>query len=73
MLNAFGISVAPILTALGVGSLAVALALQDSLTSFFAGFYVSLADQIRVSDYVRPESVSTVRLSRPETVRLTSR
>lgn len=56
LLNTLGISVTPILTALGVGGLAVALALQDTLSNFFAGFYVSLAGQIRVGDYVRLDS-----------------
>ncbi|MBI4455009.1 MAG: mechanosensitive ion channel family protein [Acidobacteria bacterium] len=56
ILNAFGISVTPILTALGVGGLAVALALQDTLTNLFAGFYLSLAGQIRVGDYIKLSS-----------------
>jgi len=56
LLNTFGVSITPILTALGVGGLAVALALQDTLTNFFAGFYVSLAGQIRVGDFVKLET-----------------
>ena len=56
LLNTFGISVTPILTALGVGGIAVALALQDTLSNFFAGFYVSLAGQVRVGDFVKLES-----------------
>lgn len=53
VLNGLGLSITPILTALGVGGLAVALALQDTLANLFAGFYVTLARQIRVGDYVR--------------------
>jgi small-conductance mechanosensitive channel len=53
LLNTLGISITPILTALGVGGLAVALALQDTLTNLFAGFYVSLAGQVRAGDYVK--------------------
>lgn len=56
VLNGLGLSITPILTALGVGGLAVALALQDTLTNLFAGFYVTLARQIRVGDYVRLDS-----------------
>jgi small-conductance mechanosensitive channel len=56
LLNMLGVSITPILTALGVGGLAVALALQDTLSNLFAGFYVSLAGQIRVNDYVKLES-----------------
>jgi small-conductance mechanosensitive channel len=53
LLSVLGIHVTPILTALGVGGLAVALALQDSLANLFAGLHL-LADQpIRVGDYVK--------------------
>lgn len=53
LLDTLQISVTPILTALGVGGLAVALALQDTLSNLFAGFYVSLAGQVRLGDYVK--------------------
>jgi small-conductance mechanosensitive channel len=53
LLNTLGISITPILTALGVGGLAVALALQDTLANLFAGFYISLAGQVRAGDYVK--------------------
>jgi small-conductance mechanosensitive channel len=53
LLNGLGISVTPILTALGVGGLAVALALQDTLSNLFAGFYVAVARQVRPGDYIR--------------------
>jgi small-conductance mechanosensitive channel len=56
LLNLLGVSITPIVTALGVGGLAVALALQDTLSNLFAGFYVSLAGQIRVNDYVKLDS-----------------
>jgi small-conductance mechanosensitive channel len=56
LLNQFGVSIAPILGALGVGGLAVALALQDTLANLFAGFYVSMAGQLRVGDYIKLDS-----------------
>jgi small-conductance mechanosensitive channel len=56
VLNGLGISITPILTALGVGGLAVALALQDTLANVFAGLYVIAAGQIRLGDYVRLDS-----------------
>ncbi len=56
MLNHLGISITPILTALGVGGLAVALALQDTLSNLFAGFYVSVAGQVRLGDYIKLNS-----------------
>jgi small-conductance mechanosensitive channel len=56
LLNSLGVSITPILTALGVGGLAVALALQDTLANLFSGFYVSLAGHIRIGDYIRLDS-----------------
>lgn len=53
LLNQLGITVTPILTALGVGGLAVALALQDTLSNLFAGFYVAVAGQVRLGDYIK--------------------
>jgi len=56
ILNCLGISITPILATLGVGGLAAALALQDTLSNLFAGFHIVLARQIRVGDYVKLES-----------------
>ena len=53
ILNGLGISITPILATLGIGGLAVALALQDTLANLFAGIHINLARQIRVGDYVR--------------------
>ena len=53
VMNLFGISLAPILTALGVGGLAVALGLRDTLSNLFAGFYVSIAGQFDQGDFVK--------------------
>ena len=50
------ISLTPILTTLGVGGLAVALALQDTLSNLFAGFYVSVSGLVRIDDYIRLNS-----------------
>jgi small-conductance mechanosensitive channel len=44
------------LTALGVGGLAIALALQDTLANLFAGFYLTVAKQIRLGNYIRLSS-----------------
>jgi small-conductance mechanosensitive channel len=56
VLNGLGLSITPMLTALGVGGLAVALALQEPLANFFAGLFITLAGQLRVGDYVRLDS-----------------
>jgi len=54
-LDKIGIAIAPILTALGVGGLAVALALRDTLENLFAGFHVLASGQIKVGNYIRLE------------------
>jgi small-conductance mechanosensitive channel len=49
----FDLSLTPLLTTLGVGGIAVALALQDTLSNLFAGFYVSVSGLIRLGDYIK--------------------
>ncbi len=53
LLQTEGISIAPILTALGVGGLAVALAMQDTLSNLFAGVHILVQRQVRPGDFVR--------------------
>jgi len=48
-----GISIAPILTALGVGGMAVALGLQETLANIFSGLHLILSKQLRLGDYIR--------------------
>lgn len=57
-LDTIGVSITPILASLGVGSLAVALALQDTLGNLFAGFYLYFDQPVRVGDYVKLEDGS---------------
>jgi small-conductance mechanosensitive channel len=56
LLAHLGISIAPLLTALGVGGLAVALALQDTLANLFAGLHILVEKSIRVGDFIRLET-----------------
>jgi small-conductance mechanosensitive channel len=56
LLSSLGVSITPILTALGVGGLAVALALQETLSNFFAGVHLLLSRPIRVGDFVKLET-----------------
>ncbi len=53
LLRHLGISITPLVTALGVGGLAVALALQDTLGNLFGGFYITIAGQVRLGDYIK--------------------
>ena len=53
LLTALGVQITPLLTALGVGGLAVALALQDTLSNLFAGAHLLADKPIRVGDYVK--------------------
>lgn len=48
-----GLDITALLTGLGIGGLAVALALQDTLSNLFAGFQIILARQVRNGDFVR--------------------
>jgi small-conductance mechanosensitive channel len=55
-LTTLGVSITPLLTALGVGGLAVGLALKDTLENIFAGINVLMEKSIRVGDFIRLES-----------------
>lgn len=52
-LETLGVPVAPLLTTLGIGSLAVALALQDTLANFFAGLHLLADRPVRPGDYIK--------------------
>jgi small-conductance mechanosensitive channel len=56
ILQTLGISITPLITALGVGGIAVGLALQDSLANLFAGIHLLLSRQVRPGDFVRLSS-----------------
>jgi len=56
VLDSLGVSISPLLASLGIGSLAVALALQGTLSNFFAGLYILIDKPIKVGDYVQLES-----------------
>ncbi|MEW6095833.1 MAG: mechanosensitive ion channel family protein [bacterium] len=56
ILHSLGVSISPILAGLGIGGLAVALALQDTLSNLFSGLHIILSRQVRPGDYVRLES-----------------
>lgn len=56
LLQILGISITPVLTFLGVGGLAIGLALKDTLSNFFAGIQILTAGNVGTGDYVKLES-----------------
>ncbi len=52
VLNQFDIEIGPILASLGVAGLAVALALQDTLSNYFSGIIIAVDKPVRPGDYV---------------------
>lgn len=56
LLDSFGVSITPILASLGVGSLAIALALQPTLENFFAGVQLIVDKPIQVGQFIKLES-----------------
>ncbi|UZN23655.1 mechanosensitive ion channel [bacterium 3DAC] len=52
-LESVGISITPIITTLGIGGLAVALALQDILANLFSGMLLVISKDINVGDFIK--------------------
>ncbi|MDH4210746.1 MAG: mechanosensitive ion channel family protein [candidate division WOR-3 bacterium] len=56
ILQSVGVSITPLITALGVGGLAVALALQPTLSNLFAGVQIIVSKQLEPGDWVEIDS-----------------
>ncbi len=56
LLDSFGVSITPIIASLGIGSLAVALALQPTLENFFSGIQLIIDKPIQVGHFVKLET-----------------
>lgn len=56
LLAALDISIAPLIAALGVGGLAIGLALQPTLENLFGGIQVLLSRQVEPGDFIRLET-----------------
>ncbi len=52
VLDAYGVKVTTMIATLGIGGLALALALQETLSNLFAGMYITIANQIKVGDLI---------------------
>jgi small-conductance mechanosensitive channel len=59
VLDALGVSISPLLAGLGIGGLAVALALQPLLSNVFASSYVITDSSVAVGDYVEVDGGPT--------------
>jgi small-conductance mechanosensitive channel len=55
-LDSVGISIGPLLASLGIGSIAIALALQETVKNIFSGFFLIADKPLEVGDYVRLQS-----------------
>jgi len=51
--QSIGFPITPIITTLGVGTVVIGLALQDTLSNFLSGFYILVSKNIRVGDYIK--------------------
>ena len=65
LLSTLGISVTPLLTTMGLGGLAVAFGLRETLANLFSGMNFTLAGNINVGDFVKldPATRGTSRTS----------
>ena len=55
VLDRLGIEIGPFIAGLGIAGLAVALALQETLSNFFAGVYILADKPVKIGDYIRVE------------------
>jgi len=55
-LDNMGVTLTAVWTTLGVGSVAVALALQETLSNFFSGLYLLADRPVRPNDYIKLDS-----------------
>ena len=56
ILDSLNIAITPILTALGVGGLAISLALKDTLSDIFSGLHILLSGKVQPGDFAQLDS-----------------
>jgi len=56
LLDSLGVKITTLITALGIGSLAVALALQDTLSNLFAGIHILIDKPVQLGQFVKLDS-----------------
>jgi len=58
ILGQFGIEITTLVAALGIGGLAVALALQPTLANFFSGAHILMDKVVRIGDFVELDDIT---------------
>ncbi len=56
LLDSLGVKITTLITALGIGSLAVALALKDTLSNLFAGIHILIDRPVQIGQFVKLDS-----------------
>jgi len=56
LLDSLGVKITTLITALGIGSLAVALALKDTLSNLFAGIHILIDKPVQIGQFVKLDS-----------------
>lgn len=56
ILQSFDVAIAPLVTALGVGGIAVALALQPTLSNLFSGLQIIASGKVNIGDFIQLEN-----------------
>jgi len=56
ILSYFGIEITPLVAGLGLGGLAIGLALQSTLSDFFAGIHILSDKPVRIGDWIKLEN-----------------
>jgi MscS family membrane protein len=52
ILSNFGVEITPLLAGLGIGGLAIALALKDTLANFFGALFIAIDRPLKIGDYI---------------------
>lgn len=52
VLAQFGVEITPLLASLGIGGLAIAFALQSTISNYFSGVYMATDKTVRIGDYI---------------------
>jgi len=56
ILNYFGVEITPLIAGLGIGGLAIALAMKDSLSNLFSGAFIASDKVVKVGDFIELDS-----------------